>query len=153
MLIPMSSPGISTNSIGNSDPRSSILFTLHELYTSSLRRGLANLLCIVQSLTDDPRRESIQGLVYNFKGTWYSCQTCHKHVTFKGGASRDLNAVWYAPLLLCEIWSIYVSQSWTHALNKQSLLCEICHSDRKHAQIGRCIRLLLQISWQRTNNT
>jgi hypothetical protein len=34
------------------------LFTLLDLCVSSLRRGHANLLCIVQILTDDPRRES-----------------------------------------------------------------------------------------------
>ena len=31
---------------------------LLDLFMSSLRRGHANLLCIVQILTDDPRRES-----------------------------------------------------------------------------------------------
>ena len=34
------------------------LFTLLDLCVSSLRRGHANLLCIVPTLTDDPRRES-----------------------------------------------------------------------------------------------
>ena len=34
------------------------LFTLPDLRVSSLRRGHANLLCIVPILTDDPRRES-----------------------------------------------------------------------------------------------
>ena len=34
------------------------MFTLLDLCVSSLRRGHANLLCIVQILTDDPRRES-----------------------------------------------------------------------------------------------
>ena len=34
------------------------LFTLLDLCVSSLRRGHANLLCIVPLLTDDPRRES-----------------------------------------------------------------------------------------------
>ena len=36
-----------------------ILFTLLDLCVSSLRRGHANLLCIVPILTDDPRRESV----------------------------------------------------------------------------------------------
>ena len=35
------------------------LCTLLDLCVSSLRRGHANLLCIVPILTDDPRRESI----------------------------------------------------------------------------------------------
>ena len=35
------------------------LFRLLDLCVSSLRRGHANLLCIVPILTDDPRRESI----------------------------------------------------------------------------------------------
>ena len=34
------------------------VFTLLDSCMSSLRRGHANLLCIVPSLTDDPRRES-----------------------------------------------------------------------------------------------
>ena len=38
------------------------LFTLLDLCVSSLRRGHANLLCIVPILTDDPRRESIKWL-------------------------------------------------------------------------------------------
>ena len=37
------------------------LFTLLDLCVSSLRRGHANLLCIVPILTDDPRRESERG--------------------------------------------------------------------------------------------
>ena len=35
------------------------MFTLLDLGVSSLRRGHANLLCIVPILTDDPRRESV----------------------------------------------------------------------------------------------
>ena len=35
------------------------LFTLLDLCVSSLRRGHANLLCIVPILTDDPRRDSV----------------------------------------------------------------------------------------------
>ena len=35
------------------------LFTLLDLCVSSLRRGHANILCIVPIVTDDPRRESI----------------------------------------------------------------------------------------------
>ena len=34
-------------------------FTLLDLCVSSLRRGHANILCIVPILTDDPRRESL----------------------------------------------------------------------------------------------
>ena len=34
------------------------MFTLLDLCVSSLRRGHANLLCIVPILSDDPRRES-----------------------------------------------------------------------------------------------
>ena len=37
-------------------------FTLLDLCESSLRRGHANLLCIVPILTDDPRRESKKGM-------------------------------------------------------------------------------------------
>ena len=42
------------------------LFTLLDLCVSSLRRGHANLLCIVPILTDDPRRESENGLTTCF---------------------------------------------------------------------------------------
>jgi hypothetical protein len=38
--------------------KSKKLVTLLDLCVSSLRRGHANLLCIVPILTDDPRRES-----------------------------------------------------------------------------------------------
>ncbi len=38
------------------------MFTLLDLCVSSLRRGHANLLCIVPILTDDPRRESSESL-------------------------------------------------------------------------------------------
>ena len=41
------------------------LFTLLDLCVSSLRRGHANLLCIVPILTDDPRRES------SWRRHWY----------------------------------------------------------------------------------
>ena len=41
------------------------LFTLLDLCVSSLRRGHANLLCIVPILTDDPRRESKLILYWN----------------------------------------------------------------------------------------
>ena len=43
------------------------LFTLLDLCVSSLRRGHANLLCIVPILTDDPRRGSIN---YSAECTW-----------------------------------------------------------------------------------
>ena len=39
------------------------LFTLLDLCVSSLRRGHANLLCIVPILTDDPRRESTASVI------------------------------------------------------------------------------------------
>ena len=40
------------------------LVTLLDLCVSSLRRGHANLLCIVPILTDDPRRESDETLIH-----------------------------------------------------------------------------------------
>ena len=40
------------------------LFTLLDVCVSSLRRGHANLLCIVPILTDDPRRESAAALYH-----------------------------------------------------------------------------------------
>ena len=46
------------------------MLTLPGLCMSSLRRGHANLLCTVQLLTDDPRRESTwrTGLLPEWKG-------------------------------------------------------------------------------------
>ena len=52
-LLPGNLPG--RNSAGPSKKK---LCTLLDLCVSSLRRGHANLLCIVPILTDDPRRES-----------------------------------------------------------------------------------------------
>ena len=46
------------------------LLTLLDLCVSSLRRGHANLLCIVPILTDDPRRESGKVL-----GMFHKCQS------------------------------------------------------------------------------
>ena len=40
------------------------MFTLLDLCVSSLRRGHANLLCIVPILSDDPRRESDLKSIY-----------------------------------------------------------------------------------------
>ena len=48
----------STRAMGMAENKK--LFTLLDLCVSSLRRGHANLLCIVPILTDDPRRESIE---------------------------------------------------------------------------------------------
>ena len=45
--------------LGRALAKSKELFTLLDLCVSSLRRGHANLLCIVPILTDDPRRESV----------------------------------------------------------------------------------------------
>ena len=42
------------------------MFTLLELCASCLRRGHANLLCIVPILTDDPRRESNNVLLFRY---------------------------------------------------------------------------------------
>ena len=47
--------------------RTKNLVTLLDLCVSSLRRGHANLLCIVPSLTDDPRKESSARLL---RSTW-----------------------------------------------------------------------------------
>ena len=51
------------------------LFTLLDLCVSSLRRGHANLLCIIPILTDDPRRES------KVTARWNStaCPSIHTH--------------------------------------------------------------------------
>ena len=63
-LIPPSRPARPANTFllrvycPPSRARTKQLFTLLDLCVSSLRRGHANLLCIVPILTDDPRRES-----------------------------------------------------------------------------------------------
>ena len=53
--------------------------TLPDLCVSSLRRGHANLLCIVPILTDDPRRESNFSGTPNFEPICFGCwpaRTC-----------------------------------------------------------------------------
>ena len=50
------------------------LGTLFDLCVSSLRRGHANLLCIVPILSDDPRRESSASKKNTKKVTCFLCQ-------------------------------------------------------------------------------
>ena len=52
------------------------LFTLLDVCVSSLRRSHVHLLCIVPSLTDDPRMESEYGLICCF------CLSCQKSSSF-----------------------------------------------------------------------
>ena len=49
------------------------IFTLLDLCVSSLRRGHANLLCIVPILTDDPRRESLYTHIYIYIYIYTCC--------------------------------------------------------------------------------
>ena len=53
------------------------LVTLLDLCVSSLRRGHANLLCIVSILSDDPRREStgegVDGVVTLLSPAHHTC--------------------------------------------------------------------------------
>jgi hypothetical protein len=56
------------------------LFTLLDLCVSSLRRGHANLLCIVPILTDDPRRESETALWGSSPGQLQACLARWVHV-------------------------------------------------------------------------
>ena len=51
------------------------LFTLLDLCVSSLRRGHANLLCIVPILTDDPRRESNEVHTHRHRDSLSSLKT------------------------------------------------------------------------------
>ena len=55
--------------------------TLLDICVSSLRRGHANLLCIVPILTDDPRRESKRREKHKF---------CGAYSTFVLGTSNSL---------------------------------------------------------------
>ena len=69
------------------------LGTLLDLCVSSLRRGHANLLCIVSILSDDPRRESNRGLqnrVMGLEGTQkntFSNELEHELFIVKGSQS------------------------------------------------------------------
>merc|ERR1719433_224933 len=56
------------------------LFTLLDLCVSSLRRGHANLLCIVPILTDDPRREVLILPLPQISTVW-RCQNSPCHST------------------------------------------------------------------------
>ena len=62
------------------------LVSLLDLCVSSLRRGHANLLCIVPFLTDDPPRES--NLDFRFK-----CSTIHAKSRILRNTHAPLNAV------------------------------------------------------------
>ena len=63
------------------------LFTLLDLCVSSLRRGHANLLCIVPILTDDPRRESETALWGSCPGQLQACFARWVHLG-KGGNKK-----------------------------------------------------------------
>ena len=70
------------------------IFTLLAVWVSSLRRGHANLLCIVPMLADDPRRESTMPLptVCYIVSFLYVKQTIINHtlnVTFRRSPSRQ----------------------------------------------------------------
>ena len=83
------------------------LFTLLDLCASSLRRGHANLLCIVPILTDDPRRESI------FIVVCYLCFTRDRACT-AGCSLRELAVDAHAILLL--VVDCCLSLIWIWAL-------------------------------------
>ena len=118
----------------NSEKTSSAkkLFTLLDLCVSSLRRGHANLLCIVPILTDDPRRESknitsafypccdlISSLMKLACNCWnhpYQAEWCHRRMCNcyrrdRIKAQKRLNLIW--------------SRKWTHwDLNPGPSACE-----------------------------
>ena len=56
-----------------------VLLTLLDLCASSLRRSHANLLCIVPSLTEDSRRESIMLYIYIYIHIYIYIYT-HLHI-------------------------------------------------------------------------
>jgi hypothetical protein len=62
------------------------LFTLLDLCVSSLRRGHANLLCIVPILTDDPRRESNKNCFERRRASHHDV-ILHHHRPQKGGVA------------------------------------------------------------------
>ena len=79
------------------------LCTLLDLCVSSLRRGHANLLCIVPILTDDPRRESKHQMALNYlippcTAHTYMCFAGKNPVMFWAGV---MNGVWNHVLRWC----------------------------------------------------
>ena len=56
-----------------------ILFTLLDVCASSLRRGHANLLCIVPILTDDPRREPVCIYIYIYRERERCLKLCYHY--------------------------------------------------------------------------
>ena len=97
------------------------LFTLLDLCVSSLRRGHANLLCIVPILTDDPRRESRKVLCGMPTRCWHTYKSVIRvQATPSLWAGYDDLAVW-APLKLprwytmCEcVWRILHKKNCLH---------------------------------------
>ena len=81
------------------------LFTLLDLCVSSLRRGHANLLCIVPILTDDPRRKSGCQCLASFLHCveFRICSTPIALVPFANSAPND--DLSFCNSLLASIWA------------------------------------------------
>ena len=90
------------------DIHMNILFTLLDVCVSSLRRGHANLLCIVPILTDGPQRES-----YHIQMS-FSCLTnrtdtmnnYHRLAFLSLGAT----SLWFRSLRLFSVLSVFVEK-------------------------------------------
>ena len=79
------------------------LFTLLDLCVSSLRRGHANLLCIVPILTDDPRRESKYTYMYTDPSAHRPRRPRHHRST-----PRRPRGVFLSRMLCCTLVWLYV---------------------------------------------
>ena len=79
------------------------LFTLLDLCVSSLRRGHANLLCIVPILTDDPRRESER-------------EGAHSQYTPLASDPSGRNEAWHGAVVNQARMAYFGPHSQTHAL-------------------------------------
>ena len=105
--------------IGNRCTLSKKLFTLLDLCVSSLRRGHANLLCIVPILTDDPRRESkwTAGLVA------VAGLCCAERATMSIDALHLLDLQEFS---LGGFGSLSLSGIWRRSVGKQCMSCKLC---------------------------
>jgi len=91
------------------------MITLLDLCVSSLRRGHANLLCIVPILTDDPRRESSRYNVDKWLPAllWNSCSyiCAGKYPVISAGVM--MNRLWH-----CQRWDLHWLSSPSNLLRR-----------------------------------
>ena len=106
------------------------LFTLLDLCVSSLRRGHANLLCIVPILTDDPRRESKH-------------RCCTKCTLLGSPAYCQIHCLCQSIRNAVPLESPFTGQTGSSSFRCTSFMELGCQISRAHLQYARFCGLLL----------